>query len=61
MKLEVYKVTNKQNGKIYIGITNQGVTVRWSKHCSDARRNSTFLLSKAIRKYGEQNFLIETI
>ena len=61
MNLEVYKITNKQNGKIYIGITSQGVAARWSKHCSDARRDSTFLLSKAIRKYGQENFQVELI
>ena len=61
MKLEVYKITNKQNGKIYIGITNQGVATRWCKHCSDARGSSLFSLHNAIRKYGEENFQIETI
>jgi len=61
MKLEVYKLTNKQNGKIYIGITNQGVATRWCKHCSDARSNSPFPLHNAIRKYGKENFQIEII
>jgi group I intron endonuclease len=61
MILEVYKITNKQNGKIYIGITNQGVDVRWCKHCSDARHDSNFPIHNAIRKYGESNFQIEQI
>jgi group I intron endonuclease len=61
MILEVYKITNKQNGKIYVGITNQGVDVRWCKHCSDARHNSSFPIHNAIRKYGECNFQIEQI
>lgn len=61
MKLEVYKITNNKNGKIYVGITNQGVAVRWSKHCSDANCNSTFPLHNAIRKYGKDNFQIELI
>jgi group I intron endonuclease len=61
MILEVYKITNKQNGKIYIGITNQGVAVRWCKHCSDARHDSNFPIHNAIRKYGEVNFQIEQI
>lgn len=60
--LEVYKITNKQNGKIYIGITNQGAnTNRWYKHCSDANVGSTFPLHNAIRKYGKENFQIEVI
>lgn len=61
MKLEVYKITNNKNGKIYIGITNQGVTVRWGKHCSDSNRNSSFPLHNAIRKYGKENFQIVVI
>jgi len=62
MELEVYKITNKVNGKIYIGITNQGAnTTRWYKHCSDANVGSTFPLHNAIRKYGKENFQIEVI
>ena len=60
-ELEVYKVTNKQNGKIYIGITNQGVATRWYKHISDARSNSPFPLHNAIRKYGKENFQIDFV
>jgi len=61
MKQEVYKVTNNENGKIYIGITIQGVASRWSKHCSDARSNSQFPIHNAIRLYGEDNFTVEVI
>lgn len=61
MELEVYKITNKVNGKIYIGITNQGVATRWYKHTSDSRGNSTFPLHNAIRKYGTDNFQIDVI
>jgi len=60
-KSEVYKITNKENGKIYVGITNQGVDVRWSKHCSDARHRPIFPIHNAIRKYGENSFQIELI
>jgi len=60
-ELEVYKITNKQNGKIYIGITNQGVTVRFGKHISDSSGKYTFPLHNAIRKYGKDNFQIEVI
>lgn len=61
MKLEVYKITNKSNGKLYIGITNQGVAVRFGKHVSDANGNSTFPIHNAIRKYSIENFEIETV
>ena len=60
--LEVYKITNLKNGKIYIGITNQGAnTTRWYKHCSDANVGSCFPLHNAIRKYGKENFQINVI
>lgn len=61
MSLEVYKITNKTNGKIYIGITSQGVETRWSKHCSDAQTDSPFPIHNAIRKYGKDNFQIELL
>lgn len=61
MKLEVYKITNKENGKIYIGITNQGASVRWYKHCSETNAGSTFPIHNAIRKYGKDNFQIEVV
>jgi len=59
--LEVYKITNKGNDKIYVGITNQGTSMRWCKHCSDANAGSAFALHNAIRKYGKDNFQIEVI
>lgn len=59
--LEVYKITSKVNGKIYIGITIQGVDTRWMKHCSDAECQSPFPIHNAIRKYGKENFQIEVI
>lgn len=40
---EVYKITNKLNNKIYIGITSQGAGVRYYKHLSDALHGSPFL------------------
>ena len=61
MKLEVYKITNIGNGKIYIGITNQGATIRWQKHCSDAQCGSSFPIHNAIKKHGELNFQIEIL
>lgn len=60
----IYKVTNKINGKIYIGQTIQTVKERWYRHCgksgiSKAELNTHF--KRAILKYGKENFLIETI
>lgn len=60
----IYKVTNKINGKIYIGQTIQSVKDRWHRHCgksgiSKAELNTHF--KRAILKYGKENFTIETI
>lgn len=60
----IYKVTNKINGKIYIGQTIQSVKDRWYRHCgksgiSKAELNTHF--KRAILKYGKENFIIETI
>jgi len=55
-KYEVYKIVNKINSKVYVGITNQGIKTRWYKHCSDAIHDSQFPLHRAIRKYGQDNF-----
>ncbi len=35
----VYKITNKVNGKMYIGITTRSLEERWGQHCLDARRH----------------------
>lgn len=54
----VYKITNKINGKIYIGQTIGTLRNRWNSHC----RNKKFsLITVAINKYGRENFTIEEI
>jgi group I intron endonuclease len=58
---EVYKITNKLNNKIYIGITSQGAGVRYYKHLSDALHGSPFPIHNALRKYGKENFTLEII
>lgn len=62
----IYKITNITNGKIYIGQTRKTVQQRWNEHISAANSSSNssdynFLLHKAIRKYGTNNFIVETI
>lgn len=50
------------NGKIYIGITSRTVKKRFSEHCGKAARSTdNFLLHSAIRKYGKDNILVETL
>ena len=52
----IYKVTNKLDGKNYIGQTRFSVKKRFKEH---ARADS--LLGKAIRKDGIENFIAEVI
>lgn len=48
----IYKVTSP-SGKVYIGKTTRGIEARKAQHLACSFRGSTFLFSKAIRKYGE--------
>ena len=51
----VYKITNRINGKTYIGFT-KNVDARWQQHTSSNRSEKKSLISKAINKYGKDNF-----
>ena len=53
----VYKVHNKINGKIYIGVTTKGLSRRISEHVME---NSS-PVQKALNKYGLQSFDISVI
>ena len=55
----IYKVKNNVNGKIYIGQTSQDLKRRWEQHCYE--NSDCTLLSKAIKKYGRENFSLEVI
>jgi group I intron endonuclease len=58
----IYKITNKINGKFYIGKTVKSLPTRFYNHCYSAiKRNSTTYLHKAIRKYGKDSFVIEEV
>ena len=61
----IYKITNKINNKIYIGLTTLTPEERWKSHILTAyNKNSKDydeIFKKAIRKYGKENFSIKTI
>lgn len=61
----IYKVTNKVNGKVYIGKTTIEVRQRWNAHVSGAfnpkSKERNFKFHNAIRKYGRDAFIVETI
>lgn len=57
----VYKITNKINNKIYIGVTNN-YKKRWNNECSyprDPKRRQ--VIQEAIHKYGKNNFTFELL
>jgi group I intron endonuclease len=61
----IYKITNKVNGKIYIGKTTETLKSRWSKHLYMANNGQKYkrctAIGSAIKKYGPKNFAIEQI
>lgn len=56
----IYKITNIVNNKIYIGQTRYTIQKRWAEHCS-VYNKLDYPLYKAMRKYGQDNFIIEEI
>ena len=54
----IYKITNKINGKVYIGQTVRSLRDRWYGHCN-APTNTA--IHHAIVKYRKENFTIEQI
>ena len=53
----IYQITNKIDGKFYVGKTTRTLEVRWQGHLGCARRKDTdMLISRAIHKYGSDNF-----
>jgi len=53
----VYKLTNKINGKFYIGITTGDMKQRLRGH----RQSTNPHLTSAMNKYGKENFIIEQL
>ena len=61
----IYKITNKINGKFYIGKTILTEPQRWQQHLYYAQNNQGEkdcpYLCNAILKYGKENFIREII
>ena len=58
----IYKITNIQNNKVYIGQTIRPIEQRFHRHLNDALNNILDThLARAIRKYGKDSFIIEEI
>jgi len=52
----IYEAYNKNNGKVYIGLTTLSLEARRSSHIRSAKSGSQMYFHKAIRKYGESSF-----
>jgi group I intron endonuclease len=59
----IYLITNTENGKKYVGQHNKpDPSTRFKQHIKSAIKDqSHFLLHNSIRKYGAENFKIETL
>lgn len=53
----IYKITNKLNGKVYIG-QSKNIERRWKDHL---KAKDNFPIHRAIRKYGKEAFTFEVI
>ena len=56
----IYKITNKINGKVYIGLTTVPLSERWKNHCTSVGRVNRPLYN-SMKKHGVENFIIEEI
>lgn len=58
----VYLITNKINGKRYVGQTINSIEHRWSQHIAHSRNpKRSGILCSAIRKYSEKEFEIRVL
>ena len=57
----IYLLINKVNGHKYIGQTKRTLNKQWKQHIDEAMRMSPHPLHKAMRKYGNHNFMIREI
>ena len=63
--MTIYKITNIENKKVYIGKTIATSAERWQQHLYEAYnencRSYNHVLHRAIRKYGADKFIVEDI
>ena len=57
MSIGIYKIENLLTHKVYIGQSIH-IEKRWQEHC---KPSSDSIISKAIRKYGKENFSFEIL
>jgi len=57
----IYLITNRINGKQYVGQTTKTIEERWLSHVYNAKKGLRYLIHKAIRKYGPDNFIVSEL
>lgn len=61
MLYSIYKITNRVNGKCYIGFT-QDVARRFKQHISNSKKDAPdSQIARALKKYGTDNFSFEVV
>jgi len=58
---EIYKITCRENGKVYVGYTKKTAQARFEAHLNNARWKRPGALQDAIRCYGPNAFYVETV
>ena len=53
----IYKITNKNNGKVYVGYTEREPLFRWWEHF----KHSNFPIGKALKEDGIESFTFEVL
>lgn len=59
--IDIYLITNKINGKRYIGKTKKSYQERFKEHCLSYNHGCRTYIACAIHKYGKDNFSIQLI
>lgn len=59
--VDIYIITNKCNGKQYVGKTQVGYKQRFKQHCNAYKNGCRNYISCAIHKYGKENFTTQLI
>jgi group I intron endonuclease len=59
--MEIYVLTNTINKKQYVGMTQETPQKRFRRHVVTAKKGSDCAIHRAIRKYGEEAFVIESV
>ena len=57
----IYKIVNKNDGKIYVGATSRNLKKRMNEHRAEVKRNKNMILYNEIRIQGWENFYCEII